>query len=63
MLYCVLRRRQIRSSALQQIHKIRSSGAEGDSMMHFLVHHATGLGDDEVVDELMCLVMAGHESE
>ena len=32
-------------------------------MMHFLVHHSDGLGDDEVVDELVSLVMAGHESE
>jgi cytochrome P450 len=32
-------------------------------MMHFLVQHNQGLDDDEVVDELICLVMAGHESE
>ena len=31
-------------------------------MMHFLVHHAHGLEDNEIVDELVSLVMAGHES-
>ena len=31
-------------------------------MMHFLVHHNQGLDNDEIVDELISLVMAGHES-
>lgn len=54
---------QIRGIALDQINKIRITGAQGDSMMHFLVQHSQGLDDQEVVDELISLVMAGHESE
>ena len=32
-------------------------------MMHFLVHHNKGLSNDEILDELLSLVMAGHESK
>mmetsp|Transcript_28229 Transcript_28229/g.47746 ORF Transcript_28229/g.47746 Transcript_28229/m.47746 type:complete len:428 (+) Transcript_28229:110-1393(+) len=53
---------RIRGHCLDQISKIRSTSATGDSMMHFLVNHEEGLDDNEVVDELLSLVMAGHET-
>jgi cytochrome P450 len=53
-----------RQKAVGIIKQIRESDEkEGDSMIHFLVHHEAKLSDQEILDELFSLTAAGHESK
>lgn len=54
---------EIRSHATQMINKIRENRLEGSSMLHFLALHESNLPVDEIIDELLSLTMAGHESK
>lgn len=44
------------------IENIRTKSLQGNSMLHFLVHHAADLSNDEIIDELLAFIMAGHET-
>ena len=41
---------------------IRANKLQGDSLMHHLIYHSANLSDEEIMDELICMVMAGHET-
>jgi len=46
----------------KDIMNIRNNSIQGDSMLHFLVHHSAELSNEEIVDELLAFIMAGHET-
>ena len=54
---------EVRATGLKHIEEVRENNTQGSSMMHFLIHHPSKLCDDEIIDELMSMTMAGHESE
>ena len=47
---------------LNDIINIRQHSIQGNSMLHFLVHHSAELSNDEIIDELLAFIMAGHET-
>ena len=55
--------KEIRFHATQMINKIRENRLEGKSMLHFLALHESNLPVNEIIDELLSLTMAGHESK
>lgn len=55
--------KELRSHALQMIRQIRQENLDGNSMLHFLAKHESNLPEDEIIDELLSLTMAGHESK
>ena len=52
-----------RDKAQSIVRRIRQENLEGSSMMHFLAHHDAQLSEMEIVDELLSLTAAGHESK
>jgi hypothetical protein len=54
---------EIKFHATKMIHQIREQNLEGDSMLHFLARHESNLPENEIIDELLSLTMAGHESK
>lgn len=53
--------KRMRTSVQYLIAKIRESNEQDTSMLHHLVHHAQSLSDNEIVDELLSMVMAGRK--
>jgi cytochrome P450 len=51
-----------KTAAEEVIGDIRANNRQGNSIMHFLIHHDSGLSDKEIMEELMSFVMAGHET-
>jgi cytochrome P450 len=54
---------EIKFHATKMIRRIREENLEGDSMLHFLARHESNLPENEIIDELLSLTMAGHESK
>jgi len=50
------------AGAADVIADIRRNNRQGSSIMHFLIQHESKLSDQEVMEELMSFVMAGHET-
>lgn len=55
--------KEIRAHATTMIQSIRENQSEGSSMLHFLANHSSNLPENEIIDELLSLTMAGHESK
>jgi cytochrome P450 len=47
---------------MNDILNIRKNSIQGNSMLHFLVHHSADLSNEEIIDEMLALIMAGHET-
>ena len=51
-----------KTQIMNDIKNIRDNNIQGNSMLHFLVHHSADLSNDEIIDELMAFIVAGHET-
>ena len=51
-----------KAQIMNDILNIRKHSIQGNSMLHFLVHHSAELSNDEIIDELLAFIMAGHET-
>jgi cytochrome P450 len=53
---------EMKKTGRAYIAEIREKKLQGDSLMHHLIYHSANLSDEEIMDELICMVMAGHET-